>query len=133
MSVAPGGDFLIVLLMSIGALLMLIAAIGLVRMPDLFLRISASSKGATLGVVALMLATALHFGDLGVTSRTVAVSIFMLLTAPVAAHMAGRAAYKDGARFWERTVLDEQIEQPVLQHIKNLVPDQPPIERRGSQ
>lgn len=48
--------------------------VGLVRMPDLFLSISASSKGATLGVICLMLATALYFGDLGVTSRARAVS-----------------------------------------------------------
>ncbi|MEZ4657463.1 MAG: monovalent cation/H(+) antiporter subunit G [Caldilineaceae bacterium] len=91
-----------------GVLLMLIAALGLVRMPDLFLRISVSSKGATLGVALLMLAAALYFNDLGVTSRALAVIVFTFLTAPVAAHMMGRAGYKDGAAFWERTSIDRR-------------------------
>ncbi|MEZ4709838.1 MAG: monovalent cation/H(+) antiporter subunit G [Caldilineaceae bacterium] len=95
--------------MLVGVLFMLTAAVGLLRMPDLFLRISVSSKGATLGVASLMLATAFYFNELGVTSRALAVIIFMLLTAPVAAHMVGRAGYKDGASFWERTAMDHQI------------------------
>ena len=105
----------LLVLMLVGGALMLIAAVGLVRMPDLYLRTSASSKGATLGVAALMLATALYFNDLGVASRALAVIVFMMLTAPVAAHMVGRAGYKNGAHFWGRTAMDAQITQPQFQ------------------
>ncbi len=100
-------ELLVALLLLIGVLFMLIAAIGLVRMPDLFLRASASSKGATLGVAALMMAGALHFDDLSITSRAVAVIIFMMLTAPVAAHMIGRTAYHAGVPFWANTYLSD--------------------------
>lgn len=93
----------VVLLMLIGVLLILIAAIGLVRMPDLFLRASASSKGATLGVAAVMVASALHFNEMSATSRAIVVIIFMMLTTPLAAHMIGRVAYRVGVPFWEKT------------------------------
>ncbi len=108
MIILTGFEWPVLILIGLGVVLMLIAAVGLVRMPDLYLRISASSKGATLGVICLMLATALYFDDLGVTSRALAVICFMLLTAPVAAHMLGRAGYKGGAPFWSQTTIDAQ-------------------------
>jgi multicomponent Na+:H+ antiporter subunit G len=54
-----------------------------------------------------MIAAALHFNDLGVSVRTAATVIFVLMTAPVAAHMIGRAAYFDGAPLFENTQFDE--------------------------
>ncbi|MEM7134519.1 MAG: monovalent cation/H(+) antiporter subunit G [Chloroflexota bacterium] len=96
-------------LIFIGMVLMLIAAIGIVRMPDLYLRNSVSSKGATLGVTALMLATVLYFDELGTSSRAFAVILFMLLTAPIAAHMLGRAAYRSHVPFWSKTYIDKEI------------------------
>jgi multicomponent Na+:H+ antiporter subunit G len=95
------------ILMVIGALFMLLAGIGIVRMPDLFLRMSATTKAATLGVSSLLLAMAVYFGELGITSRAVATIVFVLLTAPVAAHMIGRAAYLGGVPLWERTCVDD--------------------------
>ena len=108
MMILTASEWLVLILISLGVALMLISAVGLVRMPDLYLRIAASSKGATLGVICLMLATALYFGELGVTSRALAVICFMLLTAPVAAHMMGRAGYKGGAPYWSQTTIDAQ-------------------------
>ena len=102
-------DWAITVLMAIGVLFMVMSAWGMVRMPDLYLRNSVSSKGATLGVIALMLATAFYFDDLGVTSRALAVILFMMLTAPVAAHMIGRAGYKTGVPFWEETTIDKHV------------------------
>ena len=57
------------LLIVVGALFMLLAAVGIVRMPDLFTRMQAASKASTLGVSALLLAVAVHFMRLGITSR----------------------------------------------------------------
>lgn len=96
-------------LIGAGLILMATAAIGIVRMPDLYLRASVSSKAATLGSGFLMLACALYFEDLGVTSRALAVVLFMMLTAPVAGHMIGRAAYRSGAPFWSRTQIDSTL------------------------
>lgn len=92
---------IVMLLLGGGVLLMVIAGIGLIRMPDFYLRASAASKAATLGVVLVMLATALHFGELGSSGRALAVISFMLLTAPVAAHLLGRTAYQLGLPLWQ--------------------------------
>ena len=100
-------EYLIVALLLLGVTLMWIAAIGMLRMPDLYLRISVSSKGATLGVASLMLAGALYFGELGASSRALAVIVFMMVTAPVAAHMIGRAAYRSQVPFTGGTTEDD--------------------------
>ncbi|MGH9804596.1 MAG: monovalent cation/H(+) antiporter subunit G [Candidatus Acidiferrales bacterium] len=91
----------------IGAVFVLLAAVGMVRMPDLFTRLQATSKAATLGVGCLMAAIAVHFGDLGITTRAMAVVLFTFLTAPVAAHMIARVAYFIGEPLWKGTVVDE--------------------------
>lgn len=90
-----------------GAFLMLLGGVGVIRLPDTYLRMSATSKAATLGVVLVLAAGAVFFGDLGTSTRAVATIVFMLLTAPVAAHMLGRAAYLTGEPLWQGSVVDE--------------------------
>ncbi len=94
-------------LMVVGAVFLLLAAVGITRMPDLFTRLQATTKAATLGVGCVVLAVAVHFGDMSVAARAAAVIVFVLLTAPVAAHMLGRAGYMVGAPQWEGTIMDE--------------------------
>jgi multicomponent Na+:H+ antiporter subunit G len=94
-------------LLVFGALWIFIAAAGIMRMPDLYLRMSASSKAATLGAALMLLAVALHFQALGVVSRVVATIVFIILTAPIAAHMIARAAYLTGVPLWRGTTVDE--------------------------
>jgi multicomponent Na+:H+ antiporter subunit G len=91
----------------IGATFMLIAAVGVVRMPDLFMRLHCSTKSATLGVSCVMLGTALHFGGVEVWARALAMIIFVFVTAPVAAHVLGRAAYFSEVPLWLGTLSDE--------------------------
>lgn len=91
----------------IGSLFIFISALGLLRMPDLYMRMSATTKAATLGVGFILLGTAIHFWEIGILSRSVIIISFLLLTAPVAAHMIGRAAYFDGVPLWKETKHDE--------------------------
>ena len=100
-------DVISLILMLIGAFFMCVAAVGVVRMPDLFLRMSATAKSATLGAACVFLAAAVHFNDFGIATRAVATIAFLFLTAPVAAHRIGRAAYFKGVPLWEGTVVDE--------------------------
>lgn len=81
----------------------LVAGLGMLRMPDLILRMHASTKAGTLACGLTMLATALVFGDLAVAVRAAGVVLFLLLTAPVAAHMLGRSALRTGVptRMWD--------------------------------
>jgi CPA2 family monovalent cation:H+ antiporter-2 len=80
-------------LMLIGAAFGLLAGAGVVRMPDLFMRMQAATKASTLGIGCIVLAVAVHFGELGIATRAVATVMFVFLTAPVAAHMIARASY----------------------------------------
>lgn len=94
-------------LLLFGAAFALIGSLGLLRLPDIYLRMSAATKGATLGVCAVMLAVALAYDDLALTGRALAVIVFLLLTAPVSAHAIGRAAYFGGVPLTEETEIDE--------------------------
>lgn len=94
-------------LLVIGVFFILVAAIGVVRMPDLFLRMSAVSKAATLGAACVFAAVALDFGDIGVSARAFAAIAFLILTAPVASHLIGRAGYITGVELWRGTARDD--------------------------
>jgi multicomponent Na+:H+ antiporter subunit G len=96
-----------ILLILLGASLLLLATVGVVRMPDLFTRMQTASKASTLGVACMLLAAAVHFSNVSVTSRALAAVAFFFLTAPVTAHLIARAAYSVGTPLWEDTVIDE--------------------------
>lgn len=100
-------EILIMVLSAIGSVFILLAAIGIVRMPDLYLRISVTTKAATLGIGLILTGAALFFADFSVTSRVIAIIFFLLLTAPVGAHMIGRASYFIGTPLWKNSVLDD--------------------------
>lgn len=90
-----------------GAALMLIAAVGAVRFPDLMLRMHAVTKAGTSGVSLIGLAAALSFDDLSVTTRALIMVVFVMITLPVGAHVIGRAAYFADVPLWRGTVADE--------------------------
>jgi len=85
----------------------LLAALGILTMPDLFMRMSSTTKAATLGIALTLLATTFYFRDFAITSRVLAAIIFVLLTTPTAAHMIGRAAYFNKVPLWDKTLVDE--------------------------
>lgn len=100
-------NILIGILSTIGALSILFASIGIVRMPDFYLRLSVTVKAATLGVGLFLACAGVVFPDVSVTTKVIAIAFFLILTAPVAAHMIARTAYHKGVPTWEGTVLDE--------------------------
>ncbi|HVL69981.1 MAG TPA: monovalent cation/H(+) antiporter subunit G [Vicinamibacterales bacterium] len=100
-------DWISVSLLAVGAVFTLLAAVGVMRLPDLFTRMQASTKSATLGVACMMMATLTHFGDLTVSARALLIVAALFLTAPVAAHAIGRAAYLRGVELWDGTMFDE--------------------------
>ena len=100
-------ELLISMFLLLGGILSLVAAAGVLRMPDLFIRMHAATKVGTVGVSSITIGLMLHFATLTVTSRGVLVIAFFLLTAPVAAHMIARAAYRSGVSLWILTRIDE--------------------------
>jgi multicomponent Na+:H+ antiporter subunit G len=103
-------DYLVAALVLGGGLFGFVAAVGMVRLPDTITRMHASTKAGTLGAGLIMAAVAVHFMEVGITLRAGAAILFLLLTAPVATHVIGRAAYRCGIRLWDRTWKDELAE-----------------------
>ncbi len=102
----------IVILLTLGTFLMFLAGLGILRMPDVFTRMHASTKGASLGVALLLAGASLHFQDLGITTKAILTIAFVFITAPVAAHVLGRAAYRRGTPLWDHTIIDELKDPP---------------------
>jgi multicomponent Na+:H+ antiporter subunit G len=100
-------NILIIILTGIGALAILLASVGILRMPDVYLRLSVTTKAATLGIGLILVGAAFHFQDVGVTSRVLAIILFITLTAPVSAQLIGRAAYRIKVELWKHTITDE--------------------------
>ena len=100
-------EITIAILATLGAVFVLLAAIGLIRMPDTYLRISVTTKAATLGIGLILIAAAIYFSEISITSRVLAIILFIFLTAPVGAHLIGRASYFIGIKMWRNSVLDE--------------------------
>ncbi|MFC2188137.1 monovalent cation/H(+) antiporter subunit G [Peijinzhouia sedimentorum] len=104
-------DVLIMILSGLGAIFILLASIGMLRMPDFYLRVSVTTKAVTLGSGLILIAATIYFQEIGVTSRVLAIILFLLLTAPVAAHLIGRAAYISGVKLWDKSVMDEMKDE----------------------
>lgn len=100
-------DLIVAALVVVGTTFMLLAAVGVVRMPDVYMRLQVSTKGASLGAGCVLLAVPLFFGDLAIGVRALLIIAFIFLTAPISAHMLGRAAYIVGVPLWEGSVMDE--------------------------
>ena len=94
-------------LLIVGSLFCLVAAVGMLRLPDTLIRMHAATKAGTLGTGFILAAEAVAADDLGTTIKAAAVIVFLLLTAPVAAHLIGRAAYHRGVQLFEKTWIDE--------------------------
>lgn len=100
-------DYTLVGLISLGTAFVFLAGLGVLRMPDLYLRISVTTKAATLGIGLILFGAAIHFSETSVTTRILAIILFLLLTAPVSAHLIGKASYFVGTPLWHKTVIDE--------------------------
>ncbi len=100
-------EWAIAVLAGFGAIFSLLAGVGIVRMPDLYLRISVTTKAATLGVGLLLICAALYFQEISISTKVLAILLFVLLTAPVGAHLIGRASYIMGVPLWKRSVTDD--------------------------
>lgn len=96
-----------VLFMIAGTVFMLVAAIGLLRLPDLYTRMHAVTKAGTLGIGLVLVAAAVAFAEVSVVARVFVALLFVLLTAPVSAHMIGRAGYFSNVPLWKETAFDQ--------------------------
>ncbi len=99
-------------LIALGAALMLLSGVGVLRLPDVFSRMHAGTKSASLGLACVLAGTAILIGSPAATVKLLVAIVFQFTTAPVAAHAIGRAAYRAGIPLWEGTRYDELGEAP---------------------
>ena len=91
-----------------GATLALLASIGVLRMPDVFTRMQASTKASTLGLWCLLAGLAVRMPEFPFLMRAASIAAFMMLTTAVGAHVIARAAALSGAPLWKGTTVDER-------------------------
>ena len=82
-----------------GAAFVLLGSIGLFRLPDIFTRLHGPTKATTLGVGAIVVASsvAAYAVNGHISLRELTIPLFLFITAPVSAHLIGKAALKDAA------------------------------------
>ncbi len=84
--------------------------IGLVRLPDIYNRLQASTKCVTLGTCSILFGTLLVAGFNDTGTKALLCIIFLLLTSPVAAHAIARGAHRSGVRLWDGSIVDKYEE-----------------------
>jgi multicomponent Na+:H+ antiporter subunit G len=94
-------------LILVGSAFVLTAALGMIRLPDLYTRMHAASKAGTLGSCVMLVALAVFTDDLSVTTRALGGVAFFLLTAPLSAHLLAKAAHASGLQLWDGSVMDD--------------------------
>ena len=93
----------------LGTFLMVVTALGLLRLPDVFCRMHAAGKAGTLGVVLIILGAVVALAGTpnDVSLRGLLAVAFQFLTTPAATHLLARAAYVCDYPLSERTAVDE--------------------------
>ncbi len=102
-------DYVGMLFVFVGSLFFLFGSIGLVRMPDLYNRMQASTKTTTLGVLSFLVGIGLM--ELGWFIKLFIIAFFVVMTAPIGASALARASYKHGVKLWEKSVIDKYKEE----------------------
>lgn len=92
------GDIVFILMMLTGTFFVITAAWGILKFPDLYTRLHASSKATTFGFAFIVLAVAFRVGTQEEILKAVAAVIFQFVTTPIAAHMIARVAVQRGIR-----------------------------------
>jgi len=105
-------------LMLAGAFLSFAAGVGVLRFPDLLARMHAATKPQVLGLILVLVGLELQLRTWRVALVVVLVVLFQMLTAPVSAHMVGRAGYRTGKVRTDLLVMDEltaDVQQAALE------------------
>lgn len=100
-------DILIMIFSTLGALFALIASIGIFKMPDFYSRLSVTVKAATIGIGFILIAVSMYFVDFAVTTKSLAIILFLIMTSPIAGFLVGRVAYLTGSKMWKYTMFDD--------------------------
>ncbi len=91
----------------VGLIFDLFGCLGLVRLPDVYNRLQAATKCVTLGTCSILFGTFLIVGFNAAGIKALLAIVFLMLTAPVAAHAIARGAHRSGVTLWSGSVVDQ--------------------------
>ncbi|SFK55810.1 Na+/H+ antiporter subunit G [Methylophaga sulfidovorans] len=99
-------EILLSILILLGGFFTLVGSLGLFKLPDFYMRLHGPTKASTLGVGAVLVASAIHFSVKtgGISLHEVLVTLFLFITAPVSAHLMAKAALHIKVRQEKRTL-----------------------------
>ncbi|MBN1522635.1 MAG: Na+/H+ antiporter subunit G [Candidatus Aureabacteria bacterium] len=106
-------EILGMIFISVGLAFDFFGCLGLVRLPDVYNRLQAATKSVTLGTCSILFGTFVMTLSDGLTAagfKALMCIIFLILTAPVAAHAIARGAHRSGVRLWDKSVVDTYME-----------------------
>ena len=99
------------ILVTVGILFNIFGCIGLVRFPDVYNRLQASTKCVTLGTILLLFGVAIVSASGPMAAKAIICAVFILLTSPTAAHAIAKGAYASGVQLWKDSVVDKYAEE----------------------
>ncbi len=91
----------------VGLMFDIFGCIGLLRLPDVYNRLQATTKCVTLGTCGILLGTFVFKGFCATGVKAILAAVFLVLTSPVAAHALARGAHKSGVKLWGKSVCDK--------------------------
>lgn len=92
-----------------GVAFMMIASVGIIRFPDFYIRMSVVTKASTIGLGLLLIGVGIYFDTIETIIKTISISVFILLSSPVSAHVIAKAASQIRVPFWRKTNLEDYI------------------------
>ncbi len=95
-------------LITIGTSFLVLGALGILRLPDVYNRLQAGTKATTLGAFSSIVGAG--FVDIAYLPKALIIAIFILLTNPISSHAIGRASYRSGVKLWKGSVVDKCLE-----------------------
>jgi len=104
-------DIIGYILIIVGILFDIFGCIGLVRFPDVYNRLQASTKCVTLGTVLLLVGVALVSTSGATAAKAIICAVFILITSPTAAHAIAKGAHAYGVKLWENSVIDKYAQE----------------------
>ena len=103
-------DWIVAILIVCGAFFAFVAALGVIRLPDYYMRMHAATKAGAFGATLLLVGAAIHFGTLRAVITAIMIIVFFYLTTPIAAHTLAQAAYKKKVPLWSKSGRDRLAE-----------------------
>ena len=101
-----------------GAFFSLLAAVGVIRFPDVYTRMHAATKAPAFGILLFLIAAVFFFADFYTAAISLMIVIFIFLTAPVASHIISRVAHLLNTEIWSKTSIDELANDTGINKIK---------------